>query len=113
MRGDQFGGLFDDLVHLVAAFGLLEVEQDVRNFVQDVAGKLVCGDSVLEGRCLLVVEDSVKFRFLLLDSLLDRRDIVGKLDLVERRDAVRSVPFLQERVLVLCTGCHHHDCSQS
>ena len=108
--GHQRGGLLDNFVHLIAAFCLLKVEQHGRRLGQSLAGQLVSRHGVLKRRRILIVQDSLKFLVLLLNPGLDGRNVIGKLNLLERRNAVRCVPFLQERiVLCLCAGCHHSD----
>ena len=108
--GHQRGGLLDNFVHLIAAFCLLKVEQHGRRLGQSLAGQLVSRHGVLKRRRILIVQDSLKFLVLLLNPGLDGRNVIGKLNLLERRNAVRCVPFLKERiVLCLCAGCHHSD----
>ena len=113
MGSDELCGFLGHLLHLIAVLRLLQVEKDGRHLVQDLSRKLIGGNGILERRGLLVVEYFLKFLFLLLDSCLDCRDVVGEGYLVERRYAIRGVPFRQEWILGLAACCHSHYCSDN
>ena len=107
MGRDEFRGFLCHLLHLLAVFGLLKVEEDGGHLVEDLPGQFIGGYGVLEGRSLGIVKYLLKFLLLLLNSGLDRWNVVGKGDFVERRDAIRGFPLLEEGIL-WCASSHRH-----
>ena len=107
MLRHEHGGFFHNLLECRGIVGLGEVEEHAADLGQKLAGLVVHGDHVVEGRSLFVGDDRVDFRFMLLDSLLEGGQKVRVLDLLERRDAERRVPFREERIFMLGASRHH------
>ena len=102
----QGDGFLLDGAQLVGAVGLSDVVEDAGDLRKDPAGEFQRDDGVLEGGRIRVGGDGVDLGVLLGDAGLDGGDVVGGKDLLERRDAVRGVPFGQEGVFAFVAGCH-------
>ena len=99
-------------VDLRGLVGLRNIVEHTYHLRKDAAAEFQRSNRVFESGRFGIGDDSVYFGLLLLYSRLDSGDIIGGLDLIERRDAVRGVPFLEERILMTCCKgyCHCEEC---
>ena len=110
MLGQQRQGLIHDSLHLGAVVGFGQVEQHAHHLREDFAAVLVGADHVVECRSLRIGQNGLHFGILLFDAGLQGRNIVVEFDFVERRNTVRGIPLLQERILA---GTRSKRCCQS
>ena len=111
LRG-QGRGLFHDFLKFRAVVGFRQIEQDAADFGQQAAGQVESGDHVVEGRRFGIVDDGLDLGIVLTDSLLQGRNVVGILNLFERRDAERGVPFREEGIGAFFSASCHSDKGQ-
>ena len=90
--------LLGDSVHLIVAVGLQHIEEHAAHTVEQQTAAVEGDDSVLKGRDLAAVDDSVDLGFVLTNSLLEGRQVMLRLHLVKRRHAVRGLGLNKQRV---------------
>ena len=105
--GKKLIGLVFNLADGRIRICLCEVEKHTADFSEKLSGKLVCRNGVGKVRSFGIVNDGLDFLLVLLYTFLYGRDIVFCLDLVKRRNSVRSIPVRKERILVFAR-CNHH-----
>ena len=85
-------------VHLIVAVGVEDVEEHAHHSVKQRSCAVEGSDSVLEGGCFGVGNDSVDLRFVFCNGFLEGGHIVLRLHFVESRHAVGRVLLREERV---------------
>ena len=87
-----------DLLHLVRGRGFEQVVENTRNAVEQRPLTLQRHDGVAEGRLLGVIDDRLDLGARAGDGRIERRLVIRKLDLRERRRLVGRVPLRQQGV---------------
>ena len=87
-----------DLLHLVRGRGFEQVVENTRNAVEQRPLTLQRHDGVAEGRFLGVIDDRLDLGARAGDGRIERRLVIRKLDLRERRRLVGRVPLRQQGV---------------
>ncbi len=90
MRGQLGRDLFLDFLACVAGIGLHQPEEDARHARERFAAALHRFDGVVEGRRFWVIGDLADVGQMLAHAFFERRQIIGVLDLVERRRLERQ-----------------------
>ena len=85
-----------DLLHLVRGRGFEQVVENTRNAVEQRPLTLQRHDGVAEGRLLGVIDDRLDLGARAGDGRIERRLVIRKLDLRERRRLVGRVPLRQQ-----------------
>ena len=104
VRGELRGFFRPDLLHRLVRVRLREIEEDLRDARQQLAGALHRLDRVRKGRRRGVVRDRLDLGDLPFHPFFDRRPVVGVVDLVERRRLVLKGASLEEGVGVRRAG---------
>ncbi len=106
MGGNHREGLVHYGKDLGDGIRLADVEEDGGDPAEGLAAAVEGRYGVLEVRSGLIGDDGLYLGSLLLDSGLDGGNVVADLDLVERRNSIRGIPFGEERVGGACASCH-------
>ncbi len=96
-----------DILHLVRRIGRQQIEEYARYAAEQLSAALHGHDRILEGRGLGVVYYRLDLGAVYRYCEVERRLVVGQLDLIERRGGVRRVPLLYERILDQRLGHPH------
>ena len=105
MLGDERRSLFDNGIDFGAGIGFAQVEEHARNLGKQGSAAVKGHDHIVKRRRLSIVNNSLDLGILLLYASLDCRHIVLNAYLLERRNAVRCIPLLEEGIGT-CASCH-------
>ena len=97
--GYKLCSLFSNGVEGAVSLSLRKVKENGGNSLQKLSGESCSLYSVLKIRCLWVVDNGLKFSFMLLDSLLNGRDVIRRFYLLKRGNTVRGVPLCKQGIL--------------
>ena len=101
MHRHERKSLLNDLLERLGSIRLGNIEKHIGHTVKHRARTLVSLDYILECRSILIGDDGINLLLLLTDSVLDCRNVMLLLNLCKVRNAVRGVPFCQERVRIV------------
>ena len=106
--GNQRQGFFHDGSQVVVAIGFDQVEQHACYFGKQFARFFVGGDGVVECRRGGVGHDGSDFGVVLRNAFANGRQVVRFFYFVERRQAVRRIPFGKKWIFGTITTCCKH-----